>query len=485
MRKTAMSLVAWMLFACTISYGQSGDSTAGRLLSLPTRFFDGVLRKTSALDRQLSRKTEKYLAAAARQEQRLRKRLSAVDSAGSSHLFAGSELQYTSWETKLKTDTGGRDMPMQGAYMPYIDSLKTSLAFLRQHQSLMGDDPALRDKLQQSLNSFQQLQAKMLDADQIRQFLQQRKEQMRQYLQQYTQLPTGVTSAFEGYKKQAYYYGQQLQSYKDVLNDPDKLLKAGLGLMDQLPAFRAFMAKNSMLAGLFNVPSNAAPGAAVQGMATRDQVMAAIQGPSGATNPAMTSALQQNIQTAQGQVDGLRDKLPGAGGSDLNMPDFKPNDQKTRSFWRRLEYGTNLQSAHSTPFFPTTTDFGLSIGYKIDSKNVLGVGASYKIGWGGDIQHIHMSGQGVGLRSFADIRIKNTWYASGGFEYNYQRPFDLMRIPWKPDAWQQSGLIGISKIVAMKTKSFKKMKLQLLWDFLSYRQIPRPQPLKFRIAYSF
>ena len=223
-------------------------------------------------------------------------------------------------------------------------------------------------------------------------------------------------------------------------------------------------------------------------MPGRDQVLSSVQGAAGANGQNVTAAVQQNIQSSQGEVDQLRNKLAGlgrSGGSDLQAPDFNPNDQKTKSFLHRLQFGTNLQSTHSNVFYPTTTDIGLSVGYRIDNKNVIGVGASYKVGWGSDIQHIRLSGQGVGLRSFVDIQIKKTWYASGGFEYNYQQPFPIQGIPRNLDDWKKSGLIGISKIISMKTRVFKNTKIQLLWDFLSYQQVPQAQPLKFRIGYSF
>jgi len=485
LHKWAVCLMIWVFFAHTITYGQSADSSVGGPLILPAKFLQGIQHKTASLDGQLSRNTARYLAAAARQEKHLRRKLSSVDSAGAVNLFNGSEQQYANLERKVRTDTGGRDIPLHGAYMAYIDSLKNSLAFLRQNQSLMGNNPALQARLQQSVSSFQQLQAKMQDAEQVQQFLQQRKEQIRQYIEQHTQLPSDIGRAYDGYKKQAYYYSQQLQSYKDALNDPDKLFKAGLKVLDQFPAYREFVAKNSMLASIFNIPSNAPSGNTVQGMATRDQVLAAIQGPSPTGNSRLSGALQQNVQSAQGQVDGLRDKLNASGSADLTQPDFKPNNQRTKSFLRRLEYGTDLQSTHSTVFFPMTTDIGVSVGFKLDSKNVIGIGASYKMGWGSNIQHIHLTGQGVGLRSFADIRVKDSWYASGGYEYNYQKPFPLTRIPVQLENWQRSGLIGISKVVPMRTRFLKKAKLQLLWDFLSYSQMPKTQPFKFRIGYNF
>jgi len=114
----------------------------------------------------------------------------------------------------------------------------------------------------------------------------------------------------------------------------------------------------------------------------------------------------------------------------------------------------------------------------------LGIGGSYKLGWGPDIGHIKISGQGASLRSYGDFRIKKSLFASAGFEYNYQQPFDPGDFPGLMN-WQQSGLIGLSKIISLKTKVFKSTKIQILWDFLSYQQIPRAQPFKFRVGYSF
>jgi hypothetical protein len=181
--------------------------------------------------------------------------------------------------------------------------------------------------------------------------------------------------------------------------------------------------------------------------------------------------------------------LGGNSGSDMDVPDFKPNNQKTKSFWKRLEYGTNIQSAKSNYFFPTITDFGLSLGYKLNDKSTIGVGASYKMGWGKDIRNISISTEGIGLRSFLDMRIKGSFYASGGFEYNYQPGVPPATTNGgtviKADDWYQSGLVGVSKVISIKGKFFKKTRMQLLWDFLSYQQVPRTQPVKYKIGYNF
>jgi hypothetical protein len=206
------------------------------------------------------------------------------------------------------------------------------------------------------------------------------------------------------------------------------------------------------------------------------------------------SRLQQNIQGAQSQLTELRNALAkiGAGSeADLEMPDFKPNSQKTKSFLKRLEYGMNLQSQKARFYFPVTSDIGFSVGYKLNDNGMVGIGASYKLGLGTGWKNIKLTNQGIGLRSFIDWKIKKNFWLSGGYEMNYRS--ELQRFMnsspvgggWEGASWQQSGLLGISEVLPMKTKMVKKVKFQLLWDFLSYQQVPRTQPVLFRIGYGF
>ncbi|MDB5223397.1 MAG: hypothetical protein JWN83_2064, partial [Chitinophagaceae bacterium] len=133
--------------------------------------------------------------------------------------------------------------------------------------------------------------------------------------------------------------------------------------------------------------------------------------------------------------------------------------------------------------FPATTDIGLSVGYKLNDKSTLGIGASYKVGLGKGWNNIRISSEGIGLRSFVDYKIKNSFFLSGGYEQNYKSAFNSVEQLKNYNAWQTSGLIGVSK----KYKISKKFKgnMQLLWDFLSYNQIPRTQPIVYRLGYNF
>jgi hypothetical protein len=180
------------------------------------------------------------------------------------------------------------------------------------------------------------------------------------------------------------------------------------------------MRNNSQLAGLFNLPGNYGSPAVLVGLQTRDRVSQVIQNQLASGGPSAGAALTANLQAAGQGLDQYKQKLTqlGSGSGDIDMPDFAPNPQKTKSFWKRLQYGTDLQTTKTDYYFPTMTDIGLSVGYKLNNSNTIGIGGAYKIGWGTGFNHVALSSQGAGIRSFIDMRIKGTWSATGGLEYN-------------------------------------------------------------------
>jgi hypothetical protein len=76
------------------------------------------------------------------------------------------------------------------------------------------------------------------------------------------------------------------------------------------------------------------------------------------------------------------------------------------------------------------------------------------------------------LRSYLDIKIKGSIWISGGYEENYQHEFTKIDQLKDVNAWQKSGLIGLTKKYNIGKK---KGNLQLLWDFLSYSQCQEHQ----------
>jgi hypothetical protein len=474
LRKIILPII--LLFS-THSFSQSKfDSLINKIN--PEKFSASIAKKVSKLEDKIVAKSEKTLARLQKQEEKIyKKELGTKDSLIARAKLAEIKTRYAALEEKLKNPAS--ILPNSAKqYFPHLDTLKTAFKFLA--------SPPAENGAEAALSKIESFDAKMQQAEEIKKFIRERREQLKQQLEQ-----QGLVKDLKRFNKQAYYYSEQLKEYRAILNDPDKIERKAIELLSKAKFFQDFMKKNSMLASLFRMPGNPndpAYQASLAGLQTRTQVNNLIQQQIAAGGPNAMSQFRQNLQQAQSQLQQLKNKMSkyGSGNSDDMMPEgFKPNSQKTKSFLKRLEYGTNFQTQRSTSFFPVTSDIGLSLGYKINDKSTIGVGASYKLGWGQNFRNIHLSSEGAGLRSYIDLKLKGSFWISGGYELNYKTAFDNISQLRSLNAWQQSGLIGLSKVISVKSKFFKKTKLQLLWDFLSYNQIPNSQPIVFRIGYNF
>jgi len=486
--KTTLIIIAILTCITPLAaFPQEKQNAVDRVLNLPDRFFNVINRKVSSIDKKIDKQTEVYIRKLFKEESALKEQFYKLDSIAAKSLFLSDpEKKYASYLSDLRSDSV-KSRKLSGEYLPFADSLHGSLSFLNQNTQLIGS-AINNSQIEAAVLHIQQLQGKMNADEEIRQYVMGRKEQIKQFLSIQKNIPKGIRDIYDDYNKQFYYYSRQLKEYKDILNDPDKMLKAVLKILNKLPAFAAFMKSNSFLSGILTVPDDYNMGNSLPGMQTRSMINGIIQNQISSGGPNAASAFSQNLQSAQQQLALLKNKLSSLGGGSENadLPsNFKPNNEKTKSFFRRLEYGANFQTTRRNYFFPVISDIGFSVGYRLNDKSILGIGVSYKIGWGSDINHIRISNQGLGLRSFLDVKLKGSFYASGGLEYNYLQPFSDWTIVKNINRWQQSGLIGLTKMVTVNTKFFKKTKIQLLWDFLSYQQIPRTQAFKFRIGFNF
>jgi len=471
-------LLILILTLAVSNSARSQDSVSNS--KIPLRYFETLSKKADGLEQKLDKKSEKVLARMQKTEARLKRKLTRIDSLAANSIFTDAESKYKQLEDKLK---GSKALSQ---YIPRLDTLATSLKFFEQNPEWLTNVKDAKEKLGEASNKLKELQSKLQNAEDIKQFLRERREYLKQQLEKF-----GLAKDLKKLNKEVYYYSQQINEYKEILKDPKKIEKKAIELLSKTKLFQDFMKKNSMLASLFRMPGEPNDPnyqASLGGLQTRAQVNSLIQNQISAGGPGAQQAFQQNLQQAQSQLQQLKDKVNkwGGGSSGDIMPDgFKPNDQKTKSFLKRLELGTNIQSQRRSSFLPVTSDLGISLGYKLNDKSIIGLGASYKMGWGSGWNSIRITHQGIGIRSFIDWKLKGSFWISAGYEQNYRSIFRSIYQLRDQSAWQQSGLIGLSKVVSLKSKLFKKTKVQLLWDFLSYEQVPFTQPLIFRIGYGF
>jgi hypothetical protein len=447
-----------------------------------TKILSVIGKKSDHFLKRMQKNTERQLDHLKKKEKLLRCKLEKQDSALAARIFEQSPTSHDPFFADTIRDESGLPRKFPLAYNSYLDSLQTALSFLNVHkipkQSIADAEnvmpPILRklDAVQESLN---------------------RSAAMNKYLEERQQFLTeklaslGMIKEMKGLVKKMNLYKLKASEYKNMLEKPALIEARLLEILARQKAFANFFNKHSLLAGLFRMPGNeAAQEPSISGLQTRQLLQQETQQRLGSGSE-LSQMTRQQATGSGGDLLNLKDKLSDLQNSkeagDLPAANINPNRAKT--FLQRLELGVNFQNISSSSYFPSITDVGLSVAYRINEKSIVGLGSSGKIGWGKDIRHIVVTAQGVSLRSFAELRIKGAFHAMGAFEMHYNKPFDNIQHLYGMTDWSKSGLLGVSRVMPLSGRFVKGTKLMLLWDFLSYRQVPRRPAITFRIGYNF
>lgn len=452
---------------------QAQDSSVQNLQHLPVRYIAKIDDKIDQYSSRITKRTQKALEKLSRWENKTQKLLQKINPQAVQQLFGNGQTTFTTLLNKIKE---GKTIAenYQTQYNEYKDKLTNSLGYLEQQKDHL--DKKLLQPLNTATKKFDALEKDIQNSEALEAFIKERKKQLIDGSIQYI----GKSKYLQKIDKESYYYIETLKNYKQLFSEPKKAEELALKILNKIPAFTKFLQQNSQLASMFRMPGSTIDAQSLAGLQTRSSVNSLIQDRISAAGPNAQAQITQNIQQAQQQLQQLQDKLlqSGKSSSTDELPNFKPNEQKTKTFKQRIELGSNFQFGKSNSFLPATANIGVSVGYKLNDKSIIGLGASYKLGLG-SIQRISITHQGIGLRSFVDWKVKKEFFISGGYEMNYQAQFNSY------DNWQQSGLIGLSKKINIKTKWFKGTKLQLLYDVLYRTHVPVSQPVVFRVGYEF
>jgi hypothetical protein len=478
----------FLLLTSLHSMAQADSSHLSASLSpqnISDKSLNAIDQKYATIQKGIEGQTEKALAGMQNKESSLYAQLKQKDSAKAAQLFDNAKAKYAQLTAALKSPGSGVNSNLFKQYFPSVDSAGTVMKYLGQASAMQGAGAKLQ-KIQAISSRLTQLQNTLQSANLVQNFISQREQQLQSQLTRY-----GMAGQLIGINKQAYYYQQQMMSYKSMLDDKQKLEETLLAQAQQFPGFQSFWQKNSYLAVIF--PMNSANGAILpqSGLQQKSQigemVKSQINSASSGGGQSPLAAIQSQLAQAKSRLQSLKEKaqsmdVNSGWSSNMTMPDFVPNSQHSKSFLKRLEFGFNIQNSGVTNYLPTISTLGLMLGYRINDKITAGVGASYLVGLGTGIQQISLSSQGIGARSFIDVKAKGSWWVTAGYEYNYMQAFaKLSDLRHNIDAWQRSALIGITKKYMIGRR---QANIQLLYNLLYKTDNPQGTPLNFRIGYS-
>jgi hypothetical protein len=221
----AKFLLPGFIFLSINSFCQSGiDSIVNKID--PQRFISSVTSKARKLEKNLTEKSNKILLEMEREEQKIyQKMIKAKDS-----IIAKAKIE----EIKNKYSSIRKSLAIENAnkYIPELDTIITSFKFLQQ-MGVSGD-------LDQAILSTAALQQQFNVSEHIKQFLNERKEQLKTSFKKFR-----ITKRLQKINKKVYYYSAQLKEYRNLLKDPKKIQKKAIELLGNTKIFQEFMKKNS------------------------------------------------------------------------------------------------------------------------------------------------------------------------------------------------------------------------------------------------
>ena len=180
------------------------------------------------------------------EEQKIQQKLLLIDSNAAKEIFNGNFEKYAVFTEKFEQKAQKIVQKGFGNYIPYLDTLKTSLRFLSSES--LTKSTATKNKIQSALDNVDDLKNRFDQVRQLQEYIKQRKAYLQQQLGKF-----GMVKDLKKLNKELFYYSQTIKSYKDILCDPKKIEKAALSALKKLPQFQDFLKRNSQLATFLEV----------------------------------------------------------------------------------------------------------------------------------------------------------------------------------------------------------------------------------------
>jgi hypothetical protein len=449
------------LFLMLISFTGAVPSFAQQLNQKD--YLKKVTSKTSALNKRINNADKKYVRQYLRADNKMHRKLCRTNPELADKLFSyNSDPFFYHQRSKNNLSFLPKDEPTK-EYFAEFDTAKTTSQYLQSNHDKAGREG------ENTLSELKKADEKLNSSERLHQFFRQRKTQVKQAAERCPELK----KSYHSLDKVNYYYGQQVSEYKKIFADKSKAKEAALKLIRNNNQFKEFMQKNGQLASLRKLKANPA------GLQTMAGVKELMQKDVAALGINPKQILDTKMQPMTEDLAKLKSGRYGNTSNAADVPDFKPNQLKTKRLVDRLEYGTDFSFANTNNFFPASSNIGAQLGYKLIKANIVGIGASYCLGMGSSWNHIHASNQGISLRSFVDIKIKPFVYLEGGYEKNYKAQMQTETHNPK-GMWYDSALLGLK---FRKSTAPASLTLTLLYDFLNDQHYPKSPAFIYRVGW--
>ena len=369
------------------------------------------------------------------------------------------------------------------AYLPAFDTLKNVISFLKCCPSSSILSASMSKSLVAASASTKKLETSLQRSNLLQKFV---NDKLIEW--QRTSSSISITRQVLSLKKSLVKFNQQQLEYKEMLRNRNKAERKVAEVLRNSEPFKAFMSKHSYLSGIFAAPlslGDPVGSTFLTGLLTRTQIQNYLIGRTPTASGSPQALIQSTLSASQSEISALTKKIADLGNNspDFSLPaGYQPASKKT-DLLNRFEVSASFQNSKPNALFPVSSEIGFSVGFKPITKIIIGMGAAGRLGWGSDIRHIHLTGQGLGLRSFTDVRVHKKIFLSGGYEQNYYSEIKKIAQLKHLSGWKPSALAGLSKKYSMGSK--RKGEMKFLYDFLARYRMPTTSPFLYRIGFNF
>jgi hypothetical protein len=487
MSLTKLTILTLLIITAHSGYAQ--DTVLAKLEQIPKKYITQIDAKADKYYNRITTKTEKTLEKLSKWENKIKALLEKANPETAQRLFGNNQLSFATVLEKYKQGKAISD-DYRKQYDGYRDKLNSSIAYLDKQKAVL--DTKLVKPVKEAKEKLKKLGEQEDNTEAVQQFIKERKKQLIEQSIQYI----GKSKYLTKINKEAYFYAETLRNYKEIFQDKKKAEETALTILNKIPAFQKFTRENSQMASRFalsgnspaitgiGMPSFSSVPITYNGLQSRVSVQQAIQQRVGTANGTSVENLQNRFRDAMKTYGEFKNKLELTPKSINEASGLKHvNSQRTKTFRQRLDFRFNFQFEKPSNFFPSSCKTGLLVGYKINDKSIAGAGFSYVLGMGNGWQHIRLSNEGIGGRTFIEYKTGKSFYLHAAAEWNYMNRFGKLNELYKTDKWQKSALAGLSKKINLKGKM--NGSVEFLYDFLYRSHFPVSNPFVYRIGYSF
>ena len=147
------------------------------LSSLSSSYLSQLSSRTGDLTQKLDHKSEKALSQLQKQEEKIRRKLSRIDSSKAKELFTNAREKYGALKSKIENPSALTQ------YIPYLDTLKTSFKFLEKNKTLLGSVKDIDKSFSGAADKLNGLETSLAKAENIKAFIKERRTYLKQQLQ--------------------------------------------------------------------------------------------------------------------------------------------------------------------------------------------------------------------------------------------------------------------------------------------------------------